>query len=154
MRRIFPILATLVSLLLMAGFYSGLIRRVDDLGQGVRLAAAAAAMAVHAVTFAYLWLTGRRVVSMVGLLGLPGWVNAQSDKNRRKALLFQVSGSVVAMCGVGLLALEWWHPIVLGSSVSFQVGLFIGEAMIVANQSRLLDDLAHVTGPVQVFEGS
>ena len=33
-------------------------------------------------------------------------------------------------------------PIVWGSSVSFQVGSFLGEAAIIANQSKLLGDLA------------
>jgi hypothetical protein len=141
MRRLFPILAAAVGLLLMAGFYSGLIRRDDDFGQGVRLVAAASALAVHVWAFVYFWVTGRRVETHVGQSGLPEWIGAHAEKNRRKALLFQVSGSVMAIVGVSLLVGEWWYPIISGSTVSFQIGSFIGETMIVANQSRLLEDL-------------
>ncbi len=147
MRRLFPILATVVGLLLMAGFYSGLIGRGDDLGRGVRLAAAASALMVHAWVFAYLWVTGRGVEASVRRSGLPGWVGAQAEKNRRKALVFEICGSLMAIVGVGLLVGEWWYPIVSGSSVSFQIGSFLGEAMIVANQSRLLGDLAALASP-------
>jgi hypothetical protein len=141
MRRLFPILAAIVGLLLMAGFYSGLIGRGDEFGRGVRLAAAASALAVHVWAFVYFWVTERWVEASVGQSGLPEWIGAQAEKNRRKALLFQVSGSAMAIVGVGLLVGEWWYPIVSGSSVSFQIGSFIGETMIVANQSRLLQDL-------------
>jgi hypothetical protein len=143
MRRLFPILATVVGLLLMAGFYSGLIRRGDDLGRGVRLVSVTLALAVHALAFVYFWATGRRIEASARQAGLPGWVGAQAEKNWRKALHFQVFGSVVAITGVGLLAVDWFNPIVWGSSVSFQIGAFLGEAMIVANQSRLLEDLSH-----------
>ena len=153
MRRLFPILATVVGLLLMAGFYSGLIGRGDDLGRGVRLAAAASAVAVHAWAFGYFWVTGRWVEATVRQSGLPGWVGAQAEKNWRKALHFQVFGSVMAVGGVGLLVVDWCSPLVWGSSVSFQIGSFIGEAMIVANQSRLLEDLADWASSARLAEG-
>jgi hypothetical protein len=153
MRRLFPILATVVGLLLMAGFYSGLIGRGGDLGRGVRLAAAASALAVHAWVFVYLWVTGRWVEASVRQSGLPGWVGGQAEKNRRKALVFEICGSLMAIVGVGLLVGEWWYPIVSGSSVSFQIGSFLGETMIVANQSRLLEDLGDRAGSARAAEG-
>jgi hypothetical protein len=149
MRRLFPILATMAGLLLMAGFYSGLIGRDDDLGRGVRLGAAASALAVHASAFAYLRAAGRRVEAAAMRSGLPGWVGAQAEKNRRKALVFELCGSSIAVIGMGLLVGEWWYPIAYGSSVSFQIGSFIGETMIVANQSRLLGDLGDGAGSGQ-----
>jgi hypothetical protein len=147
MRRLFPILATVVGLLLMAGFYSGLIGRGGDLDRGVRLAAAALALTVHAWAFGYFWVTGRWVETVARQSGLPEWVGAQAEKNRRKALVFESGGSLMAIVGVGLLVEEWWYPIVSGSSVSFQIGSFLGETMIVANQSRLLEDLSESTQP-------
>ena len=147
MRRLFPILATAVGLLLVAGFYLGLIARGDDLGRGARLAGAAAALAVHASAFGFLRASGRRVESIAGREGLPGWVGAQAEKNRRKSRVFEVGGALVAISGAGLLAGEWWSPIVSGSSVSFQIGSFLGESMIVAGQSRLLESLSRRASP-------
>jgi hypothetical protein len=153
MRRLFPILATVVGLFLVAGFYSGLIRRSDDLGRGVRLVSVALALAVQALAFVYLWATGRRIEVSARRAGLPGWVGAQAEKNWRKALHFQVFGSVVAVAGVGLLVVDWFNPIAYGSSVSFQIGSFLGEAMIVANQSRLLEDLSNPAPSSRPAEG-
>ena len=139
MRRLFPVLASVVGLLLMAGFASGLLGRSDDLGRVVRLASASAALAVHASAFVYLQATGRRVEAIAGRSGLPGWVGAQAEKNLRKALIYEIPGLAIAVVGAGLVVGEWWQPIVWGSSVSFQIGAFLGEWMIVANQSRLVE---------------
>lgn len=146
MRRAFPILVAVVGSLLMAGFAAGLLGPGGDLRRVVRLAGASAALAVHATVFVYLVASGRRVRALAGSAGMPVWVGALAAKNRRKALAFEVPGSLLAIVGIGLVLGEWGHPIVLGSSVSFQVGSFLGEALIVANQSRLLDELAASPG--------
>ena len=147
MRILFPILATVVALLLAAGYYAGLVGRPDDLGRGVRLASMVLALVVHAGAFAYFWSTGRKIEAIVGREGLPEWVGAQAEKNRRKALLYQVSGSIFVVVGVGLLLFEYRHPIYGGSSVSFQVGAFLNEFLVIQNQSRLLAELAGQAGP-------
>ena len=152
MRRLFPILTTVVGLMLMGAYFSGLMGRPDDLGRGVRLAAAVATLSIHASAFVYLQATGRRVEATARRLALPEeatarrlalpeWVGAQAEKNRRKALVYEIPGSVMAIVGTGFVVGEWWHPLRDGVSVSFQFSAFLAEYMIIANQSRLLGDL-------------
>ena len=141
MRRLFPILATVVGLPLMGAYFSGLMGRPDDLGRAVRLAAAVATLSIHASAFVYLQATGRRVEATARQLALPEWVGAQAEKNRRKALVYEIPGSVMAIVGTGFVVGEWWHPLRDGVSVSFQFSAFLAEYMIIANQSRLLGDL-------------
>jgi hypothetical protein len=141
MRLLFPILASVVGLLLVAGFYSGLVGRSDEFGRGVRLGSMGLAMAIHAWAFAYFWSSGRRIEAIVRRDAMPDWVGALAEKNGRRALHFQVFGSVMAVMGAGLLASEWWYPILSGASLSFQIGSFLGENLIVVQQSKLLEHL-------------
>jgi hypothetical protein len=141
MRVLFPILATIVVILLAGGSSAGLVGRSDDLGWDVRMASMALALAIHAWAFAYFWRIARRVEAVVAREGLPDWVAAQAEKHRRTALRFQFWGSLAAILGIGLLLLEDRNPVVLGASVSFQVGAFLNEWMMIENESRLMASL-------------
>ena len=112
--------------------------------------AASATLAVHASTFAHLRASGRRVEAVAEALGLPDWVGAQVEKNRRKALVYETLGPALVVLAAWFVGDRWWHRVVAGASLAFQVGAFVGEFAIIAAQARLVRDVkpwATSTGP-------
>jgi hypothetical protein len=98
---------------------------------------------VHGLAFAHFRATGRRVDGLAGASGMPGWVRAQAEKNRRKA-------SAYLGWGVGLAGLSAWsgwlgggpgHLVISASSLAFQVGAFAGLIVLVIAQAGLLRDV-------------
>jgi hypothetical protein len=137
MRRAFPILASIAGLLLVSSLVLDLVGSPNQLAW----ASIAVTLAVHGSVFAYLRATGRDVEAVAGRLGLPGWVGAQAEKNRRKAFVYEAWGSslvVLAGCSSGG---GWWHLVLSASCLSFQLGAFVGEFAILAAQARLLGDV-------------
>ena len=132
MRRPFSILAASAALLVVLGLAGGV----------GPLVASMAALGVHATALAALAASSRRVDATAARLALPGWVGAQAEKNRRKALAYALPGSALAVAGWWLARSGWSNSVASGAGASFQVGSFLGESLIVANQSKLLADLA------------
>ena len=146
MRRFFPILAGVAGLLLVASLVAGLAGSTEGHPR-IGWVAVAATLTVHSSAFAHLRATGRRVEATAGALGLPDWVGAQAEKNRRKAFVYEGWGSALAVLTAMSGAGRWWHLALSGSSLSFQVGAFVGEFAIIAAQSRLMRDVGSWAGP-------
>ena len=142
MRRLFPILALAAFVMLVAGHASGMAAP-GALHVRLGLLAVGATLAVHGLAFVHFRATSRRVDGLAGASGMPGWVKAQAEKNRRKA-------SAYLGWGVGLAGLSAWsgwlggglgHLVLSASSLAFQAGAFAGLIVLVMTQDRLLRDV-------------
>jgi hypothetical protein len=140
MRRLFPILAVVAVLSLAAG----LVAPGAVLGS-LHLLEFAAVVWTHSLAAIDLESTGRRVEMMAISGGLPDWVLAQSEKNRRKTSLYLWVGLplfplLTLARAKGLVGGEWLLGL-LGLNLAFQVGAFVGEFAIMTAQARLVGDV-------------
>src|SRR5262249_39994622 len=95
---------------------------------------------VHSIAFTYFLGTGRWVKEVAYVSKLPGWVYAQSVKNKRKAFPFELGGmlliGVAAWLGAGAERLGWpvwWHLWFSALALGFNLVAFAAEyAAIVA----------------------
>jgi hypothetical protein len=142
MRRLFPILALVAVVLQVAGHASGMAAR-GTIHARIGLGAVGATLVVHGLAFGHFRATCRRVDGLVGASGIPGWVRAQAEKNRRKA-------SAYVSWGLGMAGLSAWsgwsggglgHLVLSASSLAFQVGAFAGLIVLVMTQAGLLRDV-------------
>jgi hypothetical protein len=137
MRRLFPILALIAGSLLLADLFARAAWSIRDLSW----ISVGAALVVHALAFDDLRSSSRRVGRVARARRLPDWVEAQAEKNRRKAWMGEVGGLplvVIAVwssgSGLGSLAL-------FAAAVAFQIGSFVAEFVIMNTQSRLVADV-------------
>ena len=140
MRRLFPILALVAVLSLVVG----LIAPGTDLGS-LQFLEFVAIVWTHSLAAIDLESTGRRIEAMAISVGLPDWVRAQSEKNRRKAsfylcLSLPMFPLLTMAQAKGLVHGEWLIGL-LGLNLAFQVGAFVGEFAIMAAQARLVGDV-------------
>ena len=149
MRRSFPILAAVAGLLLLASLVSGLVASPRDHAR-LGWIAVATTLLVHASVFVHLRGTGRWVEATAGRLGLPDWVGVQAEKNRRKAFVYEGWGSALVVLAGWSGGARWWHLVLSSSSLSFQLGAFVGEFVIIAAQARLLRDVGLRAGSARL----
>ncbi len=140
MRRLFPILAVVAVLSLVAG----LVAPSEVLGP-LHLFDFAAIVWTHSLAAIYLESTGRRVETMAIAGSLPDWVQSQAEKNRRKASFYLWLGLPL----FPMVSLAHAKGLVGGSrltgllafNLAFQVGAFVGEFAIMTAQARLVGDV-------------
>jgi hypothetical protein len=142
-RRWFSILALGAGLILVASFVSAVV--APGLGR-VHLAEVAlgATLVVYASATVAVGLMGQRVETIAGRLGLPDWVEAQAEKNRRKVLQYDRVG--LPLIGLTVLSdvLLVEGPTYLGLqafTLAFQLGAFFGMNVVIVAQGRLLSDV-------------
>jgi hypothetical protein len=139
MRRLYSILAVVSGLILLAGFVSAVVAP----GPGrVPLAKAAvvATLVIDATAGVCVVLMGNGVIKLAGRWGLPEWVAAQAEKNRRKAFIYP-------WFSLPMLGLAVWSDVILSpgsvdlgiqaANLSFQIGAFFAMSVVVAAQARL-----------------
>jgi len=148
MLRVFPALASIAGLLLIASLASAW-SGPGDREVLLRWGAYLATLMVHAVTACSLGPGRRRVESRVARHGLPEWVNARAEKNR---WVLAISGGLIAnLLGVQALVplhdrLELgWRLGLLALNLAFQFGAFAGEYLTIAVQARLVRELANLS---------
>src|SRR5947209_1228530 len=148
MRRLFPIPALVAVALLVAGHASGMAAP-GALHIRIGLLAVGATLAVHGLAFVHFRATCRRVNGLAEASGMPGWVRAQAEKNRRKASAFVVWGVGLSglSAGSGWLQGGMGHLVVSASSLAFQAGAFAGLIVLTMTQARLLRDLEGWASP-------
>jgi hypothetical protein len=148
MRRLFPILAAVTWLLLLASFVSGLLAPgVDRLALG--MIAFPATVGIYALVAIYFRATGKQVGKAARLLGLPEWVEVQAEKNRRKTSAYEKWGLalIIPTVWADTLPGDWpWSRGMLAFNLSFQLGAFVGDYVIIMAQSRLLQDVKSWVG--------
>ena len=108
-----------------------------------------AAIAIYAMVAVYFGLSGRRVEATVTRLGLPDWLRAQAEKNRRKAFAYEAWGLPLVMLAAvadTILAREPWSHAITGMSLMFQIGAFAGIYAVIVAQARLTRDLGEWAG--------
>jgi hypothetical protein len=142
MRRLFPIPALVAVALLVAGHASGMAAP-GALHVQIGLVAVGATLAVHGLAFVHFRATCRRVDGLAEASGMPGWVRAQAEKNRRKASAYVAWGVGLAglSAGSGWLEGGMGHAVVSASSLAFQAGAFAGLVVLTMTQARLLRDV-------------
>jgi hypothetical protein len=154
MLRYFLVLAVTDGSLLVASFVAGLIASGEPRGphavwRGVHvlvaLVATMATLAVHSIAYTYFLATGKWAQEVVRVYGLPGWINDQAKKNKRKAFRFEFWGmtliAVAAWFGAaadtrGLHPL--WHLGVAALALAFNFGAFAVIYAVIVAQARLL----------------
>jgi hypothetical protein len=149
MRRPFPVLASIVGLLLVAS----LARAPGEDAGRLGLAAGLATVAVHGLVCSSLRTGRRRVEATAARLGLPDWVVAQAEKNRAKAAVLAATGVPLAILSIAALGLRpgsGWRVGLAAFNLAFQVGAFAGEYLAIAAQARLSRDLAGWPGGASV----
>lgn len=138
MPRPFLALALVAASLLVAGFAAGLAGSAS--GGRLGVAGTVATLAVHGSVWAYLRATGRRVEGLARAAGMPGWVGAQAEKNRRKAFASGAIGVPLALLA-GWSGAEGWRLSLGSANLAFQLGAFIGESAMMMAQTRLIRDV-------------
>ncbi len=148
MRLLFPILACVAGSLLIGGFVAGMVAPPAAHAR-LGMVAAAAALAVHGTGLAYLATSAGRVEATARSSGMPGWVGAQAEKNRRKAGVLGAWGvaSIVGVAWSGMVGPgRGWHLALSASALTIQLGAFVGEFLMVVAQARLLLDVGAWAG--------
>ncbi len=155
MHRIFLGLAVTDGSLLAAAFVFGLIASGEPRGPGelwhgvhflLGLLTTMMTLLVHSIVFTYLLGTGKWVKEVVRVYRLPGWVEAQAIKNKRKAFPFEFLGMLLigATAWLGAAAdtranfEPLWHLGLAGVALTFNLGAFALEYVLIVSQARLL----------------
>jgi hypothetical protein len=154
MIRYFLVLAVADGSLLLAAFVVGLFASAEPRGPHmiwhglhvlIALAATMATLAVHSIVYTYFLATGKWAAEVVRVYGLPGWVNDQAKKNKRKAFRFEFWGmsaiAVTAWLGAGADTQglnPLWHLAAAAGALGFNVGAFAVEYAVIVAQARLL----------------
>ncbi len=154
MLRYFLVLAVTDGSLLVASFVLGLLASGEQPGPGAiwrgvhllfALLTTLATLAVHSIAYTYFLATGKWAKEVVRVYGLPGWINAQAKKNKRKAWRFEFwSMTLIAITawlgaasdtqGVNPL----WHLGVAAATLAFNLGAFAVEYAAIVAHARLL----------------
>jgi hypothetical protein len=154
MLRYFLVLAVTDGSLLVTSFVVGLIASGEPRGphavwRGVHvliaLVTTVATLAVHSIAYTYFLATGKWAAEVVRVYGLPGWINDQAKKNKRKAFRFEFWGmtlvAVTAWLGAGADTQglnPLWHLGVSALALAFNIGAFVVEYAVIVAQARLL----------------
>jgi hypothetical protein len=154
MLRYFLVLAVTDGSLLVAAFVAGLLASGEPRGphavwRGVHvlvaLAATMSTLAVHSIVYTYFLATGKWAQEVVRVYGLPGWINDQAKKNKRKAFRFEFWGmsaiAVAAWLGAGADTQglnPLWHLVASAAALAFNLGAFAVEYAVIVAQARLL----------------
>ena len=154
MLRYFLVLAVSDTSLLVAAFVVGLFATGEPRGphaiwRGVHvlvaLTATMATLAVHSIVYTYFLATGKWAAEVVRVYGLPGWINDQAKKNKRKAFRFEFWGmtlvAVAAWVGAGADTQRLdplWHLGASAVAVGFNLGAFAVVYAVIVQQARLL----------------
>jgi hypothetical protein len=157
MLRYFLVLAVADGSLLIAAFVAGLLASGEPRGPHavwravhvlVALLATMATLAVHSIVYTYFLATGKWAQEVVRVYGLPGWVNDQAKKNKRKAFRFEFWGmtavAVAAWLGAGADTAgvnPRWHLVVSAGALAFNAGAFAVEYAVIVAQARLLSEV-------------
>jgi hypothetical protein len=154
MLRYFLVLAVADGSLLVTSFVLGLLATGEPRGphavlRGVHLLIALlttmTTLAVHSIAYTYFLATGKWAAEVVRVYQLPGWINDQAKKNKRKAFRFEFWGmSIVAIAAwlgaaadtQGLNPL--WHLGAAMIAVGFNLGAFAAEYAVIVTQVRLM----------------
>jgi hypothetical protein len=140
MRRLFPVLALVAVLSLVVG----LIAPGTVLGS-LPFVEFVAIVWTHSLADIDLESTGRRIETMASSGGLPDWVRAQSEKNRRKVSLYLWLGlplfPLLTLAQAKGLIVGAWLLGLLGLNLAIQVGAVVGEFAIMTAQARLVGDV-------------
>ena len=142
MRRPFPILALTAILLMVSAQTSGIVapgRNHTRLG----LLAIGSTLAVYGLAFGQIRATARRVEGLAEGSGMPEWVKARAEKNRRKAWAYLPWGLGLAglSAGSGWLGGGTGHLTISASSMAFLAGASMGLVLIGKAQAGLLKDV-------------
>ncbi|WP_435009354.1 hypothetical protein P12x_000606 [Tundrisphaera lichenicola] len=142
MLRPFPALA-LTSLLLM-----GIAQASGMLGPGrnhprIGVLAIGATLAAYGLAFGQVRASARRVDRLAEGSGLPEWVKAQAEKNRRKARAYLPwgLGLVGISAGTGWLGGGGAHLAASASAIGFLAGASWGLVLLLKVQAGLLKDV-------------
>ena len=154
MLRYFLVLAVTDGSLLVASFVLGLLASGEQPGpgsvwRGVHLLFALfttmATLAVHSIAYTYFLATGKWAKEVVRVYGLPGWINDQAKKNKRKAFRFEFWSmtlvSVAAWFGAPADtegATPLWHLAAASVALGFNLVAFVVEYAVIVAQARLL----------------
>ena len=154
MHRIFLGLAITDGTLLLIAFSLGWaasggagprVHTWHDLHFLLGLLATLATLLVHSIVFTYFLGTGRWVKEVVRVYRLPGWLEAQAQKNKRKAFPFELVGMAfiggATWLGAGTDTRQWpasWHLGVAAAALAFNLGAFAAEYVTIVAQARLL----------------
>lgn len=157
MLRYFLVLAVSDGSLLAAAFVVGLFASGEPRGphavwRGVHvlvaLAATMATLAVHSIAYTYFLATGKWAQEVVRVYGLPGWINDQAKKNKRKAFRFEFWGmtavAVAAWLGAGADTQglnPLWHLAAAAAALAFNAGAFVAIYAVIVAQARLLTEV-------------
>lgn len=144
MRRLFPILAVASVMSLLTSLVAGLLAPLTALPP-FWLVGFVTIVGTHALAGIFLESTGNRVETLALSGGLPDWVSAQAEKNRRKAIIYLILGlplfPVVTLLKTRGLVGEAWSLGLLAFNLAFQVGAFIAESVIMSTQAQLVRDV-------------
>jgi hypothetical protein len=149
MLRYFLVLAVTDGSLLLASFVVGLLATGDPRWRLVHvffgLTATVATLAVHSIVYTYFLATGKWAAEVVRVYQLPGWINDQAKRNKRKAFRFEFWGmtavAIAAWLGAGADTKRLdplWHLGVSLGAIVFNIGVFAVEYAVILAQARLL----------------
>jgi hypothetical protein len=154
MHRIFLGLAITDGTLLLIAFVLGWaasgearprIHTGHDLHFLLGLLATLATLLVHSIVFTYFLGTGRWVKEVVRVYRLPSWLEAQAQKNKRKAFPFELASMALVggttWLGAGTDTRQWpssWHLGLAALALAFNLGAFAFEYATIVAQARLL----------------
>jgi hypothetical protein len=139
MRRLFPILATIAGLSLVAGLIAS-----GEVPGPLQLLEFILIVWTHAIASVYLESSAQRVVTLAISNDLPDWVRTQTEKNWRKVSVYLWLGlplfpMVTLAHAKGMVGGAWLIGL-LAFNLAFQVGAFVGEYVVMAAQARLVRD--------------
>ena len=158
MLRYFLVLAVTDGSLLVASFVLGLLASGEQPGPGAvwrgvhllfALFTTMATLAVHSIVYTYFLATGKWAKEVVRVYELPGWINDQAKKNKKRAFRFEFWSMVLiaVTAWVGAAAdtrrgfSPLWHLGLAAVTISFNVGAFAVEYAVIVAQARLLLDV-------------
>jgi hypothetical protein len=154
MLRYFLVLAVTDGSLLVASFVLGLLATAEPRGPGAvwhgvhvlfALMTTVATLAVHSTAYTYFLATGKWAQEVVRVYQLPGWINDQAKKNKRKAFRFEFWGMAAVAVTAWLGAASdtqglnpRWHLAAASAALAFNLGAFVVEYAVIVGHARLL----------------
>jgi hypothetical protein len=152
MNQIFLVLAVVDATLLLISYGlgwfvpSGAGGLVHDLHFLVALLTVVATLMVHGIVYTYFIGTNKWVKEVARVYALPEWVEAQSKRNKRRAMPLVTWGmlAIGATAWLGAAADTirgfggTWHLVAATFTLAFTFGAFALEYLAIVGQMRLL----------------
>ena len=155
MHRIFLALVVSDGTLLLVSYGLGLFVPSErggflhDLHFLVALLTIVLTLMVHGVVYTYFLGTGKWVREVTRVYALPGWMEAQATRNKRRTFPFVIGGMALigatAVLGAAADTIRgfggFWHLVVGSGTLGFMVAAFGFEYASIVSQARLLREV-------------